>query len=87
MYIDSEYFRGAINPARDLGPRLFAFLVFGPVSFSGLAGSASENFFWIPIVGPLIGGVLGALAYDFMIMSHWPEGENDGFDELPMKSE
>ena len=53
----------AINPARDFGPRLF----------TALAGWGSEVFragnyyFWVPIVGPLIGGPLGAIAYDVLI--------------------
>ncbi len=53
----------AINPARDLGPRLF----------TAMAGWGSEVFragngwWWVPIVGPLIGGVLGGYIYDFFI--------------------
>lgn len=48
----------AINPARDLGPRLaYAIL---PIHGKG---SAEWGYAWIPIVGPLLGGVLaGALA-------------------------
>jgi len=62
----------AINPARDFGPRLFAFFAgWGktalPGSFNNGAGFAFSNYFWIPIVGPLIGGVLGVLIYDLFI--------------------
>jgi glycerol uptake facilitator protein len=62
----------AINPARDFGPRLFAFFAgWGKVAFPGTfnngAGFQFSNYFWIPIVAPLIGGVIGALAYDFFI--------------------
>ena len=48
----------AINPARDLGPRLAHALL--PIP--GKGGSDWE-YAWIPIVGPLIGGVLGAGLY------------------------
>ncbi len=53
----------AINPARDLGPRLFTF-------FAGWGRNvflSSNYWWWVPIVGPLAGGVLGAFAYDFFI--------------------
>lgn len=53
----------AINPARDFGPRVFAWLAgWGQVALPGV-----NYYFWVPIVGPLIGGVLGAFAYDFFI--------------------
>ena len=51
----------AINPARDLGPRLaHAFL---PISGKG---GSDWAYAWIPIVGPIIGGLLGAAAYHFL---------------------
>jgi glycerol uptake facilitator protein len=57
----------AINPARDLGPRILAlFAGWKSVAIPGDYGNV--NFFmWVPIVGPLIGGVLGAYVYDFLI--------------------
>lgn len=62
----------AINPARDFGPRLFAFLFggFGKVALPGtynMPGFHFTNYFWIPIVGPLVGGIIGAALYDFFI--------------------
>ena len=62
----------AINPARDFGPRLFAFFAgWGktalPGTFNNGAGFAFSDYFWIPIVGPLIGGVLGVVIYDLFI--------------------
>lgn len=51
----------AINPARDLGPRLLV---------TGVGGGTlawPSNYWWIPIVAPLVGGVLGAFIYDFTI--------------------
>jgi glycerol uptake facilitator protein len=48
----------AINPARDLGPRIAHALL--PIAGKG---SSDWEYAWIPIVGPLIGGVLGAGLY------------------------
>lgn len=57
----------AINSARDLGPRLFAYLVgWGKLAFSGDYG-ATTRYWWIPIVGPLVGAVIGIFTYDFFI--------------------
>lgn len=52
----------AINPARDFGPRLWIALVSGGESFA-----ADNYYFWIPIVAPLAGGVVGAFIYDYTI--------------------
>ena len=57
----------AINPARDLGPRLF----------TAVAGWGAEVFragnawWWVPIVAPLLGGVLGGWAYDLLVGKHF----------------
>lgn len=51
----------AINPARDLGPRLAHALL--PVAGKG---SADWSYAWIPVVGPIIGGILGAVAHRFL---------------------
>lgn len=48
----------AINPARDLGPRLAHFLL--PIHGKG---SSNWGYAWIPVVGPLLGGSLGGLVY------------------------
>ncbi|WP_326686482.1 MULTISPECIES: MIP/aquaporin family protein [unclassified Streptomyces] len=49
----------AINPARDLGPRLaYAFIL--PIKGKGPAQWA---YSWVPVVGPMLGGVLAALLY------------------------
>ncbi|AAO29152.1 MIP family channel protein [Xylella fastidiosa subsp. fastidiosa] len=58
----------AINPARDLGPRLFAFLAgWGESAFPG-----KDHYWWIPIIGPLIGGVMGATAFQCLIYPFLP---------------
>jgi glycerol uptake facilitator protein len=53
----------AINPARDFGPRLLAYFAgWGKVALPGI-----HNYFWVPIVGPFVGGVLGMFIYDIFI--------------------
>jgi glycerol uptake facilitator protein len=57
----------AINPARDFGPRMFALVAgWGKVAFPGDYGNVN-TYFWIPIVGPLIGGPIGAYIYDLLV--------------------
>ena len=48
----------AINPARDLGPRIMHAIL--PIAGKG---SSDWSYSWIPVVGPLTGGVLAALAF------------------------
>ncbi|AGS68265.1 MIP/aquaporin family protein [Streptomyces collinus] len=49
----------AINPARDLGPRIVH--TFLPIPHKG---SSDWGYAWIPVVGPLIGGALAGLVYN-----------------------
>ena len=51
----------AINPARDLGPRIVHTLL--PIHGKG---GSDWSYAWIPVVGPCIGGVLGALVYKWL---------------------
>ncbi|MCW2478395.1 MIP/aquaporin family protein [Candidatus Symbiopectobacterium sp. NZEC135] len=51
----------AINPARDLGPRIAHALL--PIKNKG---HSDWEYAWVPIVGPLIGGGIGALCYKFL---------------------
>ncbi|MGE7185890.1 MIP/aquaporin family protein [Peribacillus sp. NPDC006672] len=48
----------AINPARDLGPRIAHFLL--PIPGKG---KSNWGYAWIPVVGPIVGGALGAVFY------------------------
>lgn len=48
----------AINPARDLGPRIAHAIL--PIANKG---GSDWGYSWIPVVGPLLGGVIGAAAY------------------------
>lgn len=49
----------AINPARDLGPRIMHAIL--PL---GKKGSSDWGYAWVPVVGPLIGGALAALLFN-----------------------
>ena len=53
----------AINPARDLGPRIMHAIL--PIAGKG---PSDWGYAWIPVVAPLIGGALGGLAFDWW----WP---------------
>ncbi|KAM9824272.1 aquaporin-10b [Neosynchiropus ocellatus] len=58
----------AINPARDFGPRLFTYVAgWGEEVFR-----AGNNWWWIPIVAPCVGALLGALIYQLMVEVHHP---------------
>ncbi|MEU6667048.1 MIP family channel protein [Streptomyces sp. NPDC046727] len=58
----------AINPARDFGPRLFTYAAgWDSLAFPGSVSGSFSAYWWIPIVGPLIGGTLGILVYDLFI--------------------
>ena len=61
----------AINPARDFGPRLLAYFAgWGKTALPGTYSVGTDlfaNYFWIPIVGPLIGAVIGVVIYDLFI--------------------
>jgi glycerol uptake facilitator protein len=62
----------AINPARDFGPRLAQYL-------TGYGGAWRDQYgdlyFWVPIVGPLVGGIVGAGLYKLLIGQFLPSTE------------
>ena len=58
----------ALNPARDFGPRLFCFLA----GWRGAAFPSPQSYWWIPIAGPLFGGVVGGAAYQLLIHPFLP---------------
>jgi glycerol uptake facilitator protein len=55
----------AINPARDLGPRIAHAIL--PIAGKG---DSDWSYSWIPVVGPIIGGILGALAYNAVFTNY-----------------
>lgn len=53
----------AINPARDFGPRLFTAVA----GFRNNGLTDGSMVFWVPIVGPIVGGLIGSALYDFAL--------------------
>ncbi|MFD6280253.1 MIP/aquaporin family protein [Streptomyces sp. NPDC060209] len=70
----------AINPARDFGPRLASFIT----GYNGAWRDQYGNlYFWVPIVGPLIGGLLGAGLYKVFIGRFLPSAEPEPPGRVP----
>lgn len=60
----------AMNPARDFGPKFFAFLAGWDTM--ALTGGRAFPYVFVPIIGPIIGGCLGALCYKKLIGLNLP---------------
>jgi MIP family channel proteins len=58
----------AINPARDLGPRLFTAIG----GWGGEVFRAGNGWWWVPLVAPPLGAVLGGFAYDLTVGKRHP---------------
>ncbi|CAL8068319.1 unnamed protein product [Calicophoron daubneyi] len=56
----------ALNPARDLSPRLMLLIC----GWGGNAFTAANYYFWIPILGPIVGAVVGSVLYELVIGIH-----------------
>ena len=55
--------QAGMNPARDLGPRVFAAMAgWGTVALPGPRGG-----FWVYVVGPIVGALVGAALYDLVV--------------------
>ena len=52
----------SLNPARDLGPRIMHAIL--PIKGKG---DSDWSYAWIPVLGPIIGGSLGALLFNMVI--------------------
>jgi MIP family channel proteins len=56
----------AINPARDFGPRLAA----ACLGWGASVFQSHDGYYWVPIVGPILGGVAGVWIYDLLLAPH-----------------
>uniref|UniRef100_A0AAY4AEK9 Aquaporin-7-like n=1 Tax=Denticeps clupeoides TaxID=299321 RepID=A0AAY4AEK9_9TELE len=77
----------AINPTRDLAPRIFSALTgWGMEVFR-----AGNGWWWVPVVAPLLGGVVGALIYKVLVELHHPTPSNkktekkENIEHVPME--
>ena len=66
----------AINPARDLAPRIFATIIGVQGTFDGI--------YWLvaPVIGPMIGGVVGVITYDLFVTPFLPAEEPESQREV-----
>ena len=55
----------AINPARDLGPRIAHAVL--PIAGKG---DSDWGYAWVPVAGPIVGGILGAVAYNAVFTNY-----------------
>ena len=56
----------AINPARDFGPRVFG-------AIFGTSGLFSDLYWLIPLLAPIVGGVVGIFTYDWFVTPNLPK--------------
>jgi glycerol uptake facilitator protein len=70
----------AINPARDFGPRLASFFTGYGSAFHDQYGNL---YFWIPIVAPIIGGLIGVALYEFLVGRYLPSTGPQEVGEVP----
>lgn len=68
-----------LNPARDLGPRIFTAIA----GWGGNPFSVHNNWWIYPVLGQLIGGALGGLAYELTVAIHHEVDEDDSIIENP----
>lgn len=74
----------AINPARDLGPRVAEFITGYHGAFRDQYG---QLYFWVPIVGPLIGALVGTGLYEVLIGRFLPANEPGQPGRVPTAEE
>jgi glycerol uptake facilitator protein len=70
----------AINPARDLGPRLASFITGYRTAWRDQWGNL---YWWVPVAGPLIGGLAGAALYKMFIGMFLPAAEPEPPGRVP----
>jgi MIP family channel proteins len=68
----------AINPARDFGPRLFTYFA----GWGNAVFTSGNGWWWVPILGPLLGAILGGSVYDFLIIRRHPSALQKGIVKI-----
>ena len=63
----------AINPARDFGPRLFTVIA----GFHNNGLTDGTRVWWVPVVAPILGGLIGGAIYDFGIRRFLPRASSE----------
>ena len=61
----------AINPARDFAPRLASWLT--GYQDAWFSANGTELYFWVPIIAPVIGGLIGGALFVYGIEKFLPE--------------
>lgn len=82
MYAFSYNCGNPLNPARDLAPRVFTALSgWGSAVFSFRA----YNWFWVPVVGPHVGAIIGVWTYKLAVENHWVSADElDSSERKPL---
>ena len=71
--------QAGLNPARDFGPRLVAYVFgWGEIAIPGPRG----GFFTVYILSPVVGAIVGSGVYQFMVRRHLPQAISEGADEV-----
>ncbi|MEE6491667.1 hypothetical protein FKM82_016325 [Ascaphus truei] len=62
-----------INPTRDFGPRLFTYVA----GWGADVFRAGNSWWWVPVVAPCVGAVLGSVLYQLFVEFHHPESPSE----------
>ena len=74
----------AINPARDFGPRVASFITGYSTAMREPGGA---YYFWVPIVAPVIGALVGGGLYRVVVERHLPDEDGQAAGRLPSEDD
>ncbi|WP_432522217.1 MIP/aquaporin family protein [Kineococcus sp. SYSU DK006] len=75
----------AINPARDFGPRVASFITGYSSAMREPVGGAF--YFWVPIVAPVLGALVGGALYRVLVERHLPEQDEQPAGRVPAEDD